>query len=558
MLLHLSLKDFVIVKELSLDLSTGLTVLTGETGAGKSILIDALQLILGGRADSGVIREGAKQTDLTAIFEVNDEVFAHLRDSALTTEDDLLEKTAIIRRVIDRNGRSRSWINGVAVTASQVKEIAAQLLDIHGQNAQQSLLKTSGQLALLDAYGGYGKELAETKVAFATWQDAQKRLSQAKEDAKKLSDEADRLAWIHEELSQINPQKGEWEELNAEHKRLGNAHDILEALDAAKSELSENDESALSLLGQHTEQLQSLSQYDEKLGEIANQLSEAQAILEDAVRELERYSDRTDLDESRFEEVDERVSLYFNAARKFHTLPEALFEKYEETGQKLKALQQNLDLEALEKEEEKARQSFMQVAKELSKKRRQAAKTLSVAVTDAMQMLSMTGGRFEASLNECKPYSLGVEKCEFLVAGHTGVAARALSKVASGGELSRISLAISVITSKSTPVDTLIFDEVDAGISGAVADVVGKLLKKLSFERQVMCVTHLPQVACYGKNHLKVQKSQEDDTTVSRLRELNDDQRVEELARMLAGADITEKARANARELIENARAYKG
>lgn len=558
MLLHLSLKDFVIVKELSLDLSTGLTVLTGETGAGKSILIDALQLILGGRADSGVIREGAKQTDLTAIFEVNDEVFAHLRDSALTTEDDLLEKTAIIRRVIDRNGRSRSWINGVAVTASQVKEIAAQLLDIHGQNAQQSLLKTSGQLALLDAYGGYGKELAETKVAFATWQDAQKRLSQAKEDAKKLSDEADRLAWIHEELSQINPQKGEWEELNAEHKRLGNAHDILEALDAAKSELSENDESALSLLGQHTEQLQSLSQYDEKLGEIANQLSEAQAILEDAVRELERYSDRTDLDESRFEEVDERVSLYFNAARKFHTLPEALFEKYEETGQKLKALQQNLDLEALEKEEEKARQSFMQVAKELSKKRRQAAKTLSVAVTDAMQMLSMTGGRFEASLNECKPYSLGVEKCEFLVAGHTGVAARALSKVASGGELSRISLAISVITSKSTPVDTLIFDEVDAGIGGAVADVVGKLLKKLSFERQVMCVTHLPQVACYGKNHLKVQKSQEDDTTVSRLRELNDDQRVEELARMLAGADITEKARANARELIENARAYKG
>lgn len=558
MLLHLSLKDFVIVKELSLDLSTGLTVLTGETGAGKSILIDALQLILGGRADSGVIREGAKQTDLTAIFEVNDEVFAHLRDSALTTEDDLLEKTAIIRRVIDRNGRSRSWINGVAVTASQVKEIAAQLLDIHGQNAQQSLLKTSGQLALLDAYGGYGKELAETKVAFATWQDAQKRLSQAKENAKRLSDEADRLAWMHEELSQINPQKGEWEELNAEHKRLGNAHDILEALDAAKTELSENDESALSLLGQHTEQLQSLSQYDEKLGEIANQLSEAQAILEDAVRELERYSDRTDLDESRFEEVDERVSLYFNAARKFHTLPEALFEKYEETGRKLKALQQNLDLEALEKEEEKARQSFMQVAKELSKKRRQAAKTLSVAVTDAIQMLSMTGGRFEASLSECEPYSLGVEKCEFLVAGHTGVAARALSKVASGGELSRISLAISVITSKSTPVDTLIFDEVDAGIGGAVADVVGKLLKKLSFERQVMCVTHLPQVACYGKNHLKVQKSQEDDTTVSRLRELNDDQRVEELARMLAGADITEKARANARELIENARAYKG
>ena len=558
MLTHLSLKDFVIVKELSLDLSSGLTVLTGETGAGKSILIDALQMVLGARADTGVIREGAKQTDITAIFDVNDDVLELLREGALTDNDDLLEKTAIIRRVIDANGRSRSWINGIAVTASQVKEVAAKLLDIHGQNAQQSLLKPAGQLALLDAYGGYRSDLLAVKNAYERWQEAALHLQKAKDDAKKLADEAERLSWVHEELSQINPQKGEWEQLNTEHKRLGNAHDILQALETASHDLSDSDESALSLIGRSTDRLQALSEYDDKLGEIASQLSEAQAILEDATRELERYADRTDLDESRFEEVDERVSLYFNAARKFHTLPEALFEKYEETGQKLKALQQNLDLEALEKEEEKARQSFMQVAKELSKKRRQAAKTLSVAVTDAMQMLSMTGGRFEASLNECEPYSLGVEKCEFLVAGHTGVAARALSKVASGGELSRISLAISVITSKSTPVDTLIFDEVDAGIGGAVADVVGKLLKKLSFERQVMCVTHLPQVACYGKNHLKVQKSQEDDTTVSRLRELNDDQRVEELARMLAGADITEKARANARELIENARAYKG
>lgn len=558
MLTHLSLKDFVIVRELSLELSSGLTVLTGETGAGKSILIDALQMILGARADSGVIREGAKQTDLTAIFDINDDVCEALRKAALIGDDDLLEKSAIVRRVIDRNGRSRSWINGVAVTASQVKEIASTLLDIHGQNAQQSLLKPTGQLALLDGFGGYGTDLKAVSAAFSTWQAAQARLLKAKEDAKKLADEAERLAWVHEELAQINPQKGEWEELNAEHKRLGNAHDILQAIESASAELSDNDDSALSLLGRNTENLQALAQYDEKLGEIADQLTEAQAILEDAVRELERYRDRTDLDENRFEEIDARVSLYFNAARKFHTLPEVLFEKFTETADKLAALEQNLDLAALEKEENIARQAYMSAAKLLSKKRRAAADALSKAVTESMQLLSMSGGRFEVSLNECAPGIHGNERCEFLVAGHAGVPARALSKVASGGELSRISLAISVITSKSTPVDTLIFDEVDAGIGGAVADVVGKLLKKLSFERQVMCVTHLPQVACYGATHLKVQKSQEGESTVSRLRELNKDDRIEELARMLAGSDVTAKARANARELIENAQAYEG
>ena len=280
--------------------------------------------------------------------------------------------------------------------------------------------------------------------------------------------------------------------------------------------------------------------------------------LEDAVRELERYSDRTDLDENRFEEVDARVSLYFNAARKFHTLPETLYEKFEETTQKLNALQQNLDFEQLEKEEKVAHDAYRSAAKALSKKRHQAAKALSEKVTDAMQMLSMSGGKFEASLIQSDPSATGLERCEFLVAGHTGVAPRPLSKVASGGELSRISLAISVITSKETPVDTLIFDEVDAGIGGAVADVVGKLLKKLSFERQVMCVTHLPQVASYGQTHLKVQKSDEGGETVSRLTQLTDAERVEELARMLAGADVTAKARANANELLENAAAYQG
>ena len=559
MLTHLTLKDFVIVRELSLDLNTGLTVLTGETGAGKSILIDAIQLILGARGDAGVVREGAKQADLTAIFDISQAAFEKLCEAGLADEaEDLLEKTAIIRRVIDKTGRSRSWINGVAVTLAQVKEVASDLLDIHGQNAQQSLLKPAGQLALLDGYGFCASELTRVKDAYCKWQAAQKELLEAKENAKKLADEADRLTWINEELSQINPQKGEWEELNAEHKRLGNAHDILQALDSASEELSDNDQSALSLIGRNAEKLQNLAQYDEKLGEIADQLSEAQAIVEDAVRELERYGDRTDLDENRFEEVDQRVSLYFNAARKFHTLPEALFEKFEETSAQLALLQKGLDLQALEDKEKTALNEYMLAAKALSAKRLRAAKELSRAVTDSMQMLSMGGGKLEVQLTPCEPSASGLERCEFLVAGHSGVVPRALSKVASGGELSRISLAISVITSKQTPVDTLIFDEVDAGIGGAVADVVGKLLKKLSLERQVMCVTHLPQVASYGLTHLKVEKSQDGEATVSRLSVLNKTERIEELARMLAGSDVTKKARDNAQELIENARAYQG
>ncbi len=555
MLTHLSLKDFVIVDQLALDFSEGLTVLTGETGAGKSILIDALQFILGARADTGVIREGATQTDLTGIFEVNDNVAKALQDAALMPEDDMLERNVIIRRVIDQSGRSRAWINGVAVTAGQVKDVGEALLDIHGQHAHQSLMKPVGQLLLLDTFGEYTKEHNATREAFEAWQEARKTLIDAKERAQKLTDEADRLAWVQEELSQINPKENEWEELNSEHKRLGNAHDILQALEAATEGLVDGDESASDILSHHAARLENLSQYDERLGEIAQQLYEAQGLVSDAARELDRYRNRTDLDESRFEEIDARVSLFFNAARKFHVLPEDLYGKLQQTEEKLQSLQQSLDIEALVQKEQSAKASFESTAKALSLLRKKSAKVLSEKVTDAMQSLSMKGGVFEVQLQTCEPAAIGLERCEFLVAGHAGVAPRSLSKVASGGELSRISLAISVITSRATPVDTLIFDEVDSGIGGATADVVGKLLRTLGQDRQVLCVTHQPQVACYGHQHLHVSKADRDGKTLSQVEPLSGKERIEEIARMLGGQGITDKVRANAQELLELAQA---
>ena len=554
MLTHLSLKDFVIVRELNLDVQSGLTVLTGETGAGKSILIDALEMILGARTDVGVIREGAQATDLTAIFETSDEVAHYLVDAALAT-DDLLDRTVIVRRMIDQNGRSRAWVNGIPVTLTQVRALGEKLLDIHGQHAHQSLLKPASQLALLDTYGHYPQELSAVRDSYHAWKKAADALQEAKENAQKLADEAERLSWVHEELSSIDPKEGEWETINAEHKRLANAHDIIEGLRDAIETLDAGDRSVVSALGREAAHIDHLAQYDNNLAGFAQQLYEAQAVAEDALRELERYLDRTDLDESRFEEIDERVSLYFNAARKFHVLPETLFEKYTETCDKLQSLEASLDLDALIAAEKAAQSTYQKCARALTLKRQATAKDLSAKVTAAMQTLAMTGGTFEIALSASNPSVHGVETCEFMVAGHAGVSARPLTKVASGGELSRISLAIAVITSTATPVATLIFDEVDSGVGGAVAEVVGKLLQTLAADRQVLCVTHLPQVAVFGHQHMRVQKHQTENATESRLVALQADTRVEEIARMLGGQTITDTTKANAAEMLAMAHA---
>ena len=406
MLTHLSLKDFVIVRELNLDVQSGLTVLTGETGAGKSILIDALEMILGARTDVGVIREGAQATDLTAIFEVNNDVARYLADAALAA-DDLLDRSVIIRRMIDQNGRSRAWVNGIPVTLTQVRALGEQLLDVHGQHAHQSLLKPASQLALLDTYGHYPEELSAVRESYHAWKKASDALQEAKNNAQKLADETERLSWVHEELSAIDPKEGEWETINAEHKRLANAHDIIDGLRDAIETLDAGDRSVVSALGREAAHIDHLSQYDERLAGYAQQLYEAQAVAEDALRELERYLDRTDLDESRFEEIDERVSLYFNAARKFHVLPETLFEKYTETCDKLQSLEASLDLEALIAAEKTAQSTYLKCARALTLKRQTTAKDLSAKVTAAMQTLAMTGGAFEIALTASSPTVYG-------------------------------------------------------------------------------------------------------------------------------------------------------
>ena len=548
MLIHLALKNFVIVDELNLDIDNALTVLTGETGAGKSILLDALQLILGARADTGAIREGCHSADLCAIFAPNAAACAYLQSLALEQEH---PQEVIIRRVIEKNGRSRAWINGVAVTLAQLKTLGATLLDIHGQHAQQSLLSAAGQLHLLDAFGRYPEALQAVQSAYEHWHEAYSALEQAKENAQKLADEAERLAWMNEELSQIEPRQGEWESINAEHRRLGNASEIVEGVRRCVQTLDAGRESVLRELAAQGAALEQLSRYDDKLAHLSAQLFEAQTITEDCVRELEHYLDRTDLDEAHFEKIDQRVTQYFNAARKFHVLPEELHLKYEQTQQRLNALSDSLDLDALSSQEQAALHQYRIAAAQLTQKRTQAAQALAQSVTQTMQTLAMKGGQLQVALKSDEaPSAKGSEHCEFLVAGHAGVTARSLHKVASGGELSRISLAIAVMTAQATPVDTLIFDEVDAGIGGAVAQTVGQLLQSLASERQVLCVTHLPQVASYADHHFLVQKQQTTQQTLSRVRALNEADRTHEIARMLSGQSITNSSLTTAQEML--------
>lgn len=548
MLLSLAIRNFVIVESLELDFAPGFTVLTGETGAGKSILIDALLLALGERADADVVREGAARADISAEFRAAAEVAAWLQAQDVSEAD---ETNVLVRRTIDAGGRSKSYINGTPVTLAQLRELGELLLDVHGQHAHQSLLKTSAQLALLDEHGGLGTERRQLASAWADW----KREQRAREDAETMAASAlaeqDRLRWIVEDLDALAPQPGEWESVQAEHKRLSHAAGLLEGAQAAVDALSEADASALTQIGNVTTRLAQLVPYDERLQPAIELLDAAQIQLDEAVAVLRRYLDKTDLDATRLAEVDARLSALHSSARKFKTTPEQIGELLATSRARLAALASAGDLDALRAREGAARATYERQAKALSKRRSAAAKRMGQEVTRAMQDLNMEGGRFEVALSEGDAAAAGTDKVEFLVAGHAGLQPKPLAKVASGGELARISLAISVIAASATPVATLIFDEVDAGIGGAVADTVGRLLKRLGQSRQVLAVTHLPQVAAHGDQHFVVLK-EGDDTgrPVSRLRQLDRKTRVEELARMLGGQEITETTRKHAREML--------
>lgn len=552
MLRTLTIRDFVIVDAIELEFSNGFSVFTGETGAGKSILIDALQLALGGRGDASMVREGAAKADITADFSPTEAAGAWLAQHEFAVEED----GALLRRVIDNAGRSRAYINGVAATAAQLRELGELLVDIHGQHAHQSLLKPDAQRALLDNQIAVRDpqariEAQEVSQAWRAWRALVRQREEYETNAKNVLIERERLEWQVSELDKLAPKAGEWVEISNEHSRLSHAASLLEGAQEALAAISESDHPILSQLSSLNAKLGKLVDVDAQLQAVLDCMEPARIQLQEAVSELNNYIDKVELDPDRLREVDARMDALHSAARKYRVTPEELPQEHAALGAKLRQLADATDIEGLRKQEEKARAAYMDVAGRLSKRRTRAALELGTQVTAAMQELSMSGGSFAIGLNSGEPGAHGLEQVEFLVAGHAGVAPRPLAKVASGGELARISLAISVITSNATTVPTLIFDEVDTGIGGGVAEVVGRLLKRLGQQRQVLCVTHLPQVASQANQHFQVAKGTTGEgRTVSRIDVLDSRARVEEVARMLGGIEITETTRKHARELL--------
>ncbi|MDR7050163.1 DNA repair protein RecN (Recombination protein N) [Duganella sp. 3397] len=546
MLRTLSIRDFVIVDSIELEFSAGFTVFTGETGAGKSILIDALTLALGGRGDASVVREGAAKADITADFSPSAQAAEWLQAHEFAVE----EGGALLRRVIDNAGRSKAYINGVAATAAQLRELGDLLVDIHGQHAHQSLMKADAQRALLD--GQAGADTRAVAAAYKAWRAVARQLEEFETNAANVLYERERLEWQVNELEKLAVKPGEWAEVSNEQSRLSHAASLLEGAQEALTMLSEAEEHPIiSQLSSLNQKLSKLAAVDTGLQAVVDLIEPARIQLQEAVYAINDYLDRVDLDPERLRAVESRMEAIHSAARKFRVTEEELPEEHAKQAERLAQLADASDIEGLRKQEQKLKDAYLDMAKKLSTVRARAGRQLADAVTKAMQELSMTGGRFDIALNPCEPSVHGVEQVEFLVAGHAGVAARPLAKVASGGELARISLAISVITSKAATTPTLIFDEVDSGIGGAVAEVVGRLLRRLGQERQVLCVTHLPQVASQGGQHFQVAKrTLPNGKTASRIDVLDAGARVEEVARMLGGLEITATTRQHARELL--------
>ena len=550
MLRTLAIRDFVIVDTIELDLSPGFTVFTGETGAGKSILIDALTLALGGRADASVVREGAAKADISAEFvgEFTSVLDTWLDEHEFGTGDGSL----LLRRVVDNGGRSKAFINGVTATIAQLRELGEMLVDIHGQHAHQSLLKADAQRQLLDTQAGLQDELKAVTAAWSQWRALARQREEFERDAKHVLLERERLEWQVGELEKLAAKPGEWAEVGNEHSRLSHAASLIEGAQQALNLLSE-DESApvLSQLTLIEQKLGKLADIDDKLKPVLESLEPARIQLQEAVYALNDYLGRIELDPERLRSVEARLEALHSTARKFHVSPDELHDEFLRLSGRLSELADATDLDALRAQEQQLADTYHGLAGKLSKARAKAAKSLSAAVTAAMQQLSMAGGRFEIALQACDPAAHGVEQVEFLVAGHAGTTPRPLAKVASGGELARISLAISVIASSATATPTLIFDEVDSGIGGGVAEVVGRLLKKLGHDCQVLCVTHLPQVASQAGQHFQVSKGTvADGRTVSHITPLGGAERIEEIARMLGGLEITATTRKHARELL--------
>ncbi|CAG1009946.1 DNA repair protein RecN [Burkholderiales bacterium] len=556
MLRLLSIRDFVVVRSLELELEPGFTVLTGETGAGKSILLDALGLLLGDRFEPRQIRAGAERAELAAAFDVDDApaVRAWLAEEGLAESDG----EVLLRRVLDAQGRSRAWINGSPATLAQLKALGEKLVEITGQHAHQSLSTAETQRALVDSFGGFAALAAETGRAWRAWRAAIEARDAARADAGRSAAERAFLESRRHELSALGVREGEWAELAAAQSRLANAASLIEACAQAADALEESDDALTRRMAQVASRLAQAGAHDPALADVAALLEPAGIQLAEAARALRDYRRRLDLDPAELARIDERLAALHDVARKHRARPESLPALLAATEAELARLDAASDVDALERRAADAEGAYRALALELRAKRRFAASELEHRVTAAMHALAMAGGRFEVAIDPLPaPAVHGLDALEFRIAAHAKQPSGPLARVASGGELSRIGLAIQVASSDVGEVPTLVFDEVDAGIGGAVAATVGRLLQSLGAHRQVLCVTHLPQVASFADHHFRVEKHDGAPGVESSVTLLDRDLRVAELARMLAGEQTTAKTRAHARELYDQHRRHR-
>lgn len=548
MLLALSLSDFVIVDQLKLNFETGFTVLTGETGAGKSITLDAIGLLLGDKADYGQVRQGAKEARLSALFDISQlpQLQAQLHEQGFLNDG---SNELAIRRIIDAKGKSRSFINNQAATLAQLKQIGSQLIDIHGQNAHHSLNHETAQRELLDAFANHQESVQAVKTAYHQWQQAKKALHDAQNQAETLEIERERLEWQYNELSQLHLRPNEWEQLSQSHDSLAHAAELLQAAQFTEDTI-DGDNGIQRQLYQCQKTLTQLSHIEPRFAESLQLLASIEAELSEVSANMRDVAAYVEINPNELAAQEARLSELVSMARKYRVEPEELPAKQTEIETALAALEAAADIAALEAAVQQSEQAYFNLAQPLSHRRQQTAKRLSQETTAHMQELAMKGAHFHIELLPCPPSAHGLEHIQYQVAANKGSALRPLNKVASGGELARISLALQVVTSQYTHVPTLIFDEVDTGIGGGVAEIVGKALRALGKQHQVLAVTHLPQVAACGEHHWQVYKHSDGEQTISQINILNKQGRTEEIARMLGGEVLTDLTRRHAAELL--------
>lgn len=551
MLTYLSVNNFAIVKSLQLELTKGMTTITGETGAGKSIAIDALELCLGVRADASFVRQGESKTEVSATFLLDNNQNA----TRWLEDNDLLDGSeCIIRRSITKEGRSRAFINGNPVPLSQLKAIGQYLINIHGQHAHHQLVKSEYQLSMLDQYAGHQQLLNNVREAYQNWRQTHHQLKQLRENQSQNQAQKQLLEYQIKELDELALLEDEFTELEQEHKRLSNGGELALNCQQALDLINEGDEyNAIALLQSASNLLIQIAELDPNLATLPTMISEAMIQLEETNRELRNYLDHIEIDPERMNFVENRFSKVMSMARKHHVTADSLYQHHQELRQQIEQLDSSDEkLQLLAEQVKEHKQQFIHHAEKLHQSRQRYAKELSKLISQSMHDLSMEKAKFTIEVNnqENNPTPLGMDEITFLVSTNPGQPLQPLAKVASGGELSRISLAIQVITAQKVETPSLIFDEVDVGISGPTAAIVGKMLRKLGESTQVLCVTHLPQVAGCGHQQLFVAKQTKAGKTETLMYPLSEEQRINELARLLGGSTITNSTLANAKELL--------